>query len=284
MANRSYLDRLRARTSPFTITMTMVLAVYCLIAVFLIPNVMLSSFKSRGELINNIMGFPRAFTLENYTTVLINDGFIRYFFNSVVLTSLALVSLLFISSMTAYGLSRYEFRGRNTLQVYFLLGTMFPIQLGILPIFIIIRTLGLTNSFMGMILIYTANMSLAVFIFSKFFRTLPYALYESARIDGAGEFRIFAQIMLPMSKPVLSTVGLIQFVLFWNDFYMPLVFLTRREVRTLTLAIFRYLSNFLANWHLVFTAVTIALIPVIVVFFIFSEQLVSGLTAGSMKE
>jgi len=109
-------------------------------------------------------------------------------------------------------------------------------------------------------------------------------LYESAIIDGAGEFRIFAQIMIPMSKPVLSTVGIIQFVLIWNDFYMPLVFLTRREVRTLTLAIFRYLSNFLANWHLVFTAVTIALVPVIIVFFIFSEQLVAGLTSGSMKE
>lgn len=284
MLHRSYLDRLRARTSPFTITMTVILGLYSLIAIFLIPNVMLSSFKSRGELINNIMGLPRAFTLENYTRVLLEDGFIQFFFNSIVLTSSALVSLLFISSMTAYGLARYRFRGRDTLQVYFLLGTMFPIQLGILPIFIIIRTLGLTNSFLGMILIYTANMSLAVFIFSKFFRTLPHALYESARIDGAGEFRIFAQIMLPMSKPVLSTVGLIQFVLFWNDFYMPLVFLTRREVRTLTLAIFRYLSNFLANWHLVFTAVTVALIPVIIVFFIFSEQLVAGLTSGSMKE
>lgn len=284
MATRTYLDRLRARTSPFTIVMTVLLSLYCLIALFLIPNVMLSSFKTRGELINNIMGFPRVFTLENYFTVLVEDGFIRYFANSVVLTSLALASLLFVSSMTAYGLSRYQYKGRDFLQVYFLLGTMFPIQLGILPIFIIIRSLGLTNSFLGMILIYTANMSLAVFIFSKFFRTLPYALYESARIDGAGEFRIFAQIMLPMSKPVISTVGLIQFVLFWNDFYLPLVFLTRREVRTLTLAIFRYLSNFLANWHLVFTAVTIALVPIIIVFFIFSEQLVSGLTSGSMKE
>lgn len=284
MATRTYLDRLRAHTSPFTIAMTVLLSMYCLIALFLIPNVMLSSFKTRGELINNIMGLPRVFTLENYFTVLVEDGFIRYFANSVVLTSSALASLLFVSSMTAYGLSRYQYKGRDFLQVYFLLGTMFPIQLGILPIFIIIRSLGLTNSFLGMILIYTANMSLAVFIFSKFFRTLPYALYESARIDGAGEFRIFAQIMLPMSKPVISTVGLIQFVLFWNDFYLPLVFLTRREVRTLTLAIFRYLSNFLANWHLVFTAVTIALVPIIIVFFIFSEQLVSGLTSGSMKE
>lgn len=281
---RSYLDRLRARVSPFTLIMIVTLTLYCLIAIFLIPNVMLSSFKSRGELINNILGFPQAFTLENYAQVLFEDEFIRFFLNSVFLTSTALLSLLFFSSMTAYGLSRYRFKGRDFLQVYFLLGTMFPIQLGILPIFIIIRTLGLTNNFLGMILIYTANMSLAVFIFSKFFRTLPYSLYESARMDGAGEFRIFAQIMLPMSKPVISTVGIIQFVLIWNDFYMPLVFLTRKEVRTLTLAIFRYLSNFLANWHLVFTAVTVALVPVIIVFFIFSEQLVAGLTSGSIKE
>jgi raffinose/stachyose/melibiose transport system permease protein len=186
--------------------------------------------------------------------------------------------------MVAYGLSRYRFKGNDFLQIYFLLGLMFPIQLGILPIFIILRSLGLINSLLGMVLIYTANMSLPVFIFSRFFRTLPKAMYESAIIDGAGEFRIFAQIMMPICKPVYATVGIINLVTIWNDFYMPLVFLTGKHVRTLTLGIYRYMSNFLANWHLVFTAVTVALIPVFILFFIFSRQLVAGLTAGSVKE
>lgn len=135
-----------------------------------------------------------------------------------------------------------------------------------------------------MVLIYTANMSLPVFIFSRFFRALPRALYESALMDGAGEFRIFAQIMVPLSKPVFATVGIINFVTIWNDFYMPLVFLTGKHVRTLTLGIYRYMSNFLANWHLVFAAVTAALIPVFILFFLFSRHMVAGLTAGSLKE
>jgi len=186
--------------------------------------------------------------------------------------------------MTAYGIARYQFKGKSFFEMYFLLGLMFPIQIAILPLFIIMRSLNLTNTFLGMIILYTANMSLSVFIFNQFFRQLPNALHESAIIDGAGEFSIFARIMMPISKPVISTVGIITFVQIWNDFYLPLVFLTKRSLHTLTLAIYQYLANFLAYWNYVFAAATIALIPVIVIFFIFSNQIISGLVAGSIKE
>ncbi|MBF9017602.1 MULTISPECIES: carbohydrate ABC transporter permease [unclassified Oceanispirochaeta] len=281
---RSHYERLRGSTSLTARIAAAGLLLFSLITLLLIPNIMLSSVKTKSDLINNTMGFPRSFTLENYRTVFVEDHFFRYMFNSVILSVMALASLLLIASMTAYGLSRYKFKGNNFLQVYFLLGLMFPIQLGILPIFIIIRSLGLINSLWGMILIYTANLSLPVFIFSRFFRSLPRALYESARIDGAGEFRIYAQIMVPISKPVFATVGIINFVTIWNDFFMPLVFLTGKQVRTLTLGIYQYMNNFLANWHLVFAAVTAALIPVFILFFLFTSQLVEGLTAGAVKE
>ncbi len=280
----NYYERLRGSRSGSSGTASIILVVYSLITLLLIPNIMLSSFKTKSDLINNTLGFPKTFTLEHYKTVFLEDEFFRYFANSVLLSIVALFCLLLISSMTAYGLSRYRFKGREFMQIYFLLGMMFPIQLGILPIFIIIRGLGLINTLFGMVLIYTANMSLPVFIFTRFFRALPDALYESALIDGAGEFRIFAQIMVPLSKPVYATVGIINFVTIWNDFYMPLVFLTGKKVRTLTLGIYSYMSNFLANWHLVFAAVTAALIPVFILFFLFSSQMIAGLTAGSVKE
>ena len=127
-------------------------------------------------------------------------------------------------------------------------------------------------------------MSFAVFVLSNFLRTVPDPLIECARIDGASEFQIYRKIILPMSRPVLSTVGLISFVTMWNDFYMPLVFLTKESVRTLTLGVYRYMNNFLENWHLVFAAVTVALVPVIVVFFLFSNQIIAGLTGGAVKE
>lgn len=284
MINRSHFERLRGSSGFSAALISVMLLLYCLIALYLIPSLVMNSVKTQADLINNTIGFPKTFTLENYITILVEDNFLRFFLNSIILTVGALFSLLTVSSLTAYGLSRYRFRGRNALRIYFMLGMMFPIQLGILPIFIIIRGLGLTNNFLGMILIYTANLSLPVFIFYNFFRALPDALHESAMIEGAGEFSIFTRIMVPISKPVFATVGILNFVTIWNDFYMPLVFLTRKEVRTLTLGIYRYMSNFLANWHLVFAAVTLALIPVMVMFFAFSRFLIAGLTAGAIKE
>ena len=284
MINRRYFEKLRGAKSPAGIIVSVIFFIYCAIALYLIPLIVENSFKTKSDLINNTVGIIKSFTLDNYRTILLEDQFMRYFFNSVILTTLSLACLLLVSSLCAYGLSRYNFKGRNFLRIFFLLGMMFPIQLGILPIFIIIRNLHLTNNFLGMILIYTANMSLPVFIFSNFFRALPNALYESAIIEGASEFAIFTRIMVPISKPVFATVGILNFVTIWNDFYMPLVFLTKREVRTLTLGIYRYMNNFLANWHLVFAAVTLALIPVMIMFFAFSKFLISGLTAGAIKE
>jgi len=284
MIKRTHFEKLRGLSGVPAIVISVLFFLYCLIALYLIPSLVLNSFKTKADLINNTVGLPHSFTLEHYWTILVEDHFLRYFSNSVFLTITSLISLLTISSLTAYGLSRYRFQGQNALRIYFLLGMMFPIQLGILPIFIIIRGLGLTNNFLGMILIYTANMSLPVFIFANFFKALPDALYESAVIEGAGELTIYIRIMVPISKPVFATVGILNYVMIWNDFYMPLVFLTRKEVRTLTLGIYRYMSNFLANWHLVFAAVTLALIPIMIMFFAFSQFLIAGLTAGAIKE
>lgn len=263
---------------------TAFLLVYTSIAVLLIFNTVMNSVKTQSDLVKNTVGFPKSFTLSNYLTVILEDKFWLYFLNSIVLSVCGVGLLLFISSLTAYGLSRFKFKSRELLQNYFLVGLMFPIQLGVLPLFIILKNLGLMNNLFGLILLYASNMSFAVFVCSKFFRTLPVALSESAKIDGASEFVTYARIIMPVSLPVLSTVGLINFITIWNDFYMPLVFLTKANVRTLTLAVYRYMSNFLANWHLVFAAVTIALVPVIIVFFLFSNQIVAGLTGGAVKE
>jgi raffinose/stachyose/melibiose transport system permease protein len=262
----------------------LVLAAYSSIVVLLILNNFFASLKSKSELINNILGFPQQITFTNYLRVFIDDQFYRYFLNSGILLVGGVLLGIFIAALTAYGIAKYRFKGKTFVLTFFLIGLMFPIQLGILPIFIILRTLHLTNTFPGMILVYMANMSFFVFVFAKFFETLPNSLYESGKIDGAGEFRIFAQIMMPLAQPVIATMALIKAVNIWNDFYMPLVILTRSEVRTLTLAIYNYLSDFFANWHLVFTAVTVALVPILIIFFLFQRQLIEGITAGALKQ
>ena len=263
---------------------TILLTLYCLIAIVLIGNMVISSFKTKQDLLFNTFGFPTKISFENYRQVLVKDTLYKNFFNSIILTTLSIASLIFFSSMTAYGLSRYRFKGRQALEMYFLLGLMFPIQIAILPLFIIMRTLKLTNTFLGMIILYTANMSFSLFIFTQFFKELPAALHESAVIDGASEVTNFLRIMVPISKPVIFTVMTVSFVQIWNDFYLPLVFLAKRSLHTLKLAIYQYLANFLAYWNYVFAAATLSLIPVIIVFVVFSDQIISGLASGSIKE
>lgn len=261
-----------------------VLILYTLITIFLIGNAVLSSFKTKADLITNTMGFPKAFVMENFNIVLGEDGFLRNLLNSAILVSLSIVFMIALSSSVAYGISMFSFKGRDFIQTYFLVGLMFPIQLGILPLFVIMNKLKLTNNLVGLALVYAANMSFSVVVFSKFFKGFQHALLEAAVIDGASDLKVFTKIVLPISKPVIFTVGLINFVMVWNDFYMPLVFLTKSTLKTLTLGIYAYTADFLANWNKVFAGVTVALLPIIIIYFFFSEQIVSGLTSGSIKE
>lgn len=262
---------------------SIIMLLYTTITVYLIGNTIISSFKTKTDLINNTFKWPEIFTIESYKKIIVNDNFDSYFLNSILLVVMGLSMLLLVSTMVAYGLSRFKFKHQEFWKFYFLIGMMFPIQLGILPLFIMLNKLHLTNNLFGVALLYTANMSFPVFVFSKFFMAQPAALTESAKIDGASEFRVFWQIILPISKPVLFTIGIINLVLIWNDFYMPLVFLTKKSVRTLTLAVYTYMANFLANWDLVFAAVTIALVPVVILFIFFSKHIVAGLTGGAVK-
>ncbi len=260
-----------------------ILVLYTFISIYLIGMTVLNSFKTKSELINNTMGFPKAVTLDNFRQVIVEDEFLRYLLNSVILVVASVFCLCLVSSMLSYALAHYQFKGKALLENYFLLGLMFPIQLGILPLFIMLTKVHLNNTLPGLVLIYTANLSFSTVLFTNFFRGLPKEVLESAQIDGAGDYQVFTKIVAPISKPVISTVGLISFVQIWNDFYMPLVFLTKKEVKTLTLGIYSYSANFLANWNKIFAAITIALIPIIIIYFLFSEQIVEGLTGGAVK-
>ena len=141
------------RPGPGKIIVSVILVIYSFLAIFLIGNTILSSFKTKSDLINNTIGWPREFTLENFRIVLVDDGFLRCLFNSVFLVGISLLLLIAVSSMTAYGLAQYRFKGRAALQTYFLVGLMFPIQLGILPLYIMLSRAHLTNNLFGLALI-----------------------------------------------------------------------------------------------------------------------------------
>lgn len=262
---------------------SVVLLIYTLTTIFVLACTLVNSFKTKSDLISNLFGWPKAFSLANYKEVLFADNFLLYFKNSLVLTGCGTFFCIVLAAMAAYGIARYDFKGKSFLTSYFLVGMMFPIQVSVLPLFLLLKKLSLINTLGGMILIYAAGLSLPVYIFQKFFRTIPVSLEESARLDGAGEFMIFGRIVLPICKPVIFTIGLITAVGQWNDFYMPMVFLGKKSTRTLTLAIYKYLSQFLKNMNVSFAAVVITLLPIIILYCLFSKQIVEGLVGGAVK-
>lgn len=259
------------------------LILYSCVTIYLVGNTVVSSFKTKVELVTNMTGLPKEPTLANYYTVFFEDRFLRYLLNSVVLVFVSLVLLLIVSSMLAYGVAQYKFRGKGVLNAYLLIGLMVPVQLSILPLYLMLSKVSMINTW-GLVLIYAANLSFCFTVFLRFFEELPQAVIESARIDGASDFKIYTSIIMPISKPVFATVGLLQFIMIWNDFFLPMVFLTKKESYTLTLAIYSYTQNFLKNWDKIFAVVTLALIPILTIYFLFSEQIMAGMTAGSTKE
>ena len=263
---------------------SVMLIIYSLMTVFLVGETIASSFKTKIELVDNLIGLPKEPTLANYFTVFVKEGFGRYIMNSISLVAISLILLIIVSSMLAYGMAQYTFKGKKFLQAYFLIGLMMPVQLSILPLYLMLSRLKMTNSFLGLALLYAANLSFSFLVFNQFFLQLPQAMIESAHMDGASDMCIFWKIVVPISKPVFSTVGLLQFVTIWNDFFLPMVFLPKKNAHTLTLAIYSYTGNFLKNWDKIFAAATIALVPILIIYFLFSEQIVAGLTAGSTKE
>lgn len=261
-----------------------ILILYTSITIFVIVVTVMDSFKTKVDLITNFIGFPKEFSIESYTNVLLNDNFLMYFKNSILLTVIGTTGCIILSAMVAYGIARYEFKGKNLLVSYFLVGMMVPIQVSVLPLFLILRKMGLLNHLAGMILVYMAGISMSCYVFQKFFVGIPKSLEESARIDGCHDMKIFFRIILPISKPVIFTMALITAVGEWNDFYMPMVLLGDKKTTTLTLAIYRYLGQFAKYMNQAMAGVVITLIPIIIIYFLFSNQLIEGITGGAVKE
>lgn len=259
------------------------LIVYTCITIFVIAITLMDALKSKGDLVNNFAGFPKSISFHNFKKILLEDNFLLYFKNSALLTIFGTVGCTMLSALTAYGIVRYEFKGKTFLISYFLVGMMVPVQVSILPLFLILKKMGLINHLLGLILVYVSGISMSCFIFQKFFKTIPVALEESARLDGANDFKIFYRIILPICKPVIFTMALITGITQWNDFYMPMVLLGSKGTRTLTLAIYQYVGQFTRYMGESMAAVIITLIPIVIVYFLFSAQLVEGLTGGAVK-
>ncbi len=263
-----------------------ILITYTLIALIPVFVIVINSFKSRKAIFAEPLALPMPgnFDLVGYTTVLEQGDFFQYFLNSMTVTCASLFFVLLFGAMAAFALSEYRFRGNLLMGLYLALGIMIPIRLGTVAILEMMVAGGLVNTLTALILVYTAQgLPLAVFILSEFMRTVSDDLKNAGRIDGLSEYRIFFTLVLPLVRPAMATVAVFTMIPIWNDLWFPLILAPSEETKTITLGSQVFIGQFVTNWNAVLAALSLAIVPVLVLYLIFSRQLIRGITAGAVK-
>lgn len=265
-----------------------VLAANALLVLLPLGYMGVSSLKTTREIFQHPFALPAVVRWENYAQVWGAAHFGVYFRNSVMVTLASMLVILVAGTLAAYPLGRYRFRWNDLILIYFLSGIMVPIRLAIIPLFIMMRDmmrdLHLLDTWWSLVLVYSASgLPSAIFILTGFFRTLPQDLDSAARIDGAGELGILLRVLLPLVRPGLAIVTVYNIIPIWNDFFFPLVFIHRDDLKTLPLGLTVFFGEFQTNWALVFAGLTLAAAPVVALYVVMSRQFMRGLTAGALK-
>lgn len=263
------------------------IAILCVVSAFVLGPLVatvLGGFKSSAEIRTNAIGLPETWQLEHYASIVSSPEFWRYLFNSLVISLSCVFLTLLVGAAAAYVFAQIRFFGSRMLFSYLLLGLMFPFATAILPLFIKVRDLGILDTYWAVILPQTAfGLSLAILLFRTFFQQLPKELFEAAYVDGCGYVRFFWRFTLPLSTPILATVGTFVFVQSWNNFLLPLVVLNSREAFTWPLGMMQFRGEYLTDWNLVLAFVTLTILPAILFFLAAQKYIVAGLTGGAVK-
>ncbi|PLW77534.1 carbohydrate ABC transporter permease [Cohaesibacter celericrescens] len=277
----------KARSSPISaFAMHGALILYTLIALFPVFVILINSFKTRKAIFREPLSMPNAdsFSLIGYETVMKQGDFFLYFQNSMIVTVGSLFFILLFGAMAAYALSEYRFKGNTLMGLYLALGIMIPIRIGTVAILEMMVATGLVNNLWSLILVYTAQgLPLAIFILSEFMRQVSDDLKNAARVDGLSEYTIFGRIVLPLVRPAMATVAVFNMIPIWNDLWFPLILTPAEETKTLTLGSQVFIGQFVTDWNAVLSALSMAILPVLILYVIFSRQLIRGITSGAVK-
>jgi raffinose/stachyose/melibiose transport system permease protein len=262
-----------------------VLLAYTVIALFPIILILMNSFKGRKAIFGQPFAPPlgETFDLIGYETVFSRASFQTYFLNSIIVTGASLLLVLLVGSMASYALAEYDFPGNPLLGLYLALGIMIPIRLGTVGILELMVNLSLVNKLLSLILVYIAQgLPLTIFILTEFMRQVPQEMKDAARIDGASEYRIYL-LILPLIRPALGAIGIFTMIPIWNDLWFPLVLAPSSATATITLGVQQFLGQFVSDWNAVLAALTLAMVPILIFYIIFSRQMIRSITAGAIK-
>ncbi|MBD8497810.1 carbohydrate ABC transporter permease [Paenibacillus arenosi] len=260
------------------------LGFYALVTLYPLFWMFMSAFKSNADFFANPFSLPQTWNWSNFVRAWEVSGMGKATMNSLFVTFVSLVLTLFFGALTAYIISRFEFRGRGILYSLLLLGLLIPIHSTLVPLFSMMNMMGIFDTHAALILPYTAfELPIAVFIITAYLANIPKEMEEAALVDGAGYTGIFLRLILPITLPALSTVAILGFLRFWNDFAFALVFINDPSLKTLPLSLSVFADGFTTDYSLTMAALSMASLPTIIVYLMFQEQVMKGMAAGSVK-
>lgn len=263
------------------LAITIFLAILFAVPIYLI---VINSFKTYGDIFSSPLKFPLPPTFQNFINVWNEANFIRYFVNTVISTTIGLTVVVCVSSLAAYKLSRTKTKLSKALFLYFTVSMLLPFEVIMLPLVSLLKNLKMLNNLPALGVIQAStSIAFSIFLYHGFIKSIPTQLDEAARIDGCGEIKLFIKIIFPLMKPITSTVIILNILSYWNSFLLPLLVLTKQEVKTLPLFAYSFLGQYSSNYDLQLPAVILTGLPLVIFYIIMQKNIVKGLTASSVK-
>ncbi|MGH3585764.1 MAG: carbohydrate ABC transporter permease [Pseudonocardia sp.] len=279
-------DRGSAGERSMNVASQVLLVVWVLLGIVPLLWAVLTSFKSDREIFTNPWSLPTEWHFDNFVRAWTTANIGRYFINSAIVVCAAVLLVMLLGAMAAYVLARYEFPGRTVIYYTIIAGMAFPIFLALVPLFFVVQNVGMLGTYHGLVLVYTAYaLPFTVFFLTSFFKSLPGALVEAAMLDGCSHSRAFFTIMLPLARPGMVSVGILNFFGLWNQFLLPLVLMPDQDRYVLSqgLAVLAANQGYRSDWSALFAGLVIAVFPVLVVYVVFQRRIQDGLSVGAMK-
>jgi raffinose/stachyose/melibiose transport system permease protein len=246
---------------------------------------LLYSFKTNEEILNgSFFSIPRQFIWQNFKYAYVSGHYLQYLINSIFVTGATMLVTITLSSMVAFAIARFRWRWGNAVLIVFMIGIMIPIQSTLLPLMIIFRKMSILNSYLSLILPYTAfSIPIAIFILSSFMKSIPHEIEESAITDGASITLIFRRIIIPISIPPIMTVFILTFISIWNEYILAATFISSSHLKTLPFGVFSFVSQYTTNYGPIGAYLVMGAVPVLIVYFLLSEKITAGMVSGSIK-
>lgn len=262
----------------------LILMIFSITCVYPAIWLLYSSLKDKAEFYNNPVALPSHPSFQHYIDIFTKSKILVWMGNTVRNSAISLVFIIMIGFITGYFLSRYRFKGRKFLYGYFLLGMLVPVHALMVPMYVLFTKTGMTDQWFTLILPYTAlSLPIAVFLVESFVHSVPVEVEEAAAIDGSSFHRTLFSIIMPMCKPILVTVGIIQFFYVWNEFTFALILINSEQLMTVPVGITLFKGQFTTDYPKMMTAMLVAILPAVILYFSFSKQIIKGMVAGAVK-